>query len=91
MAIEFFRDGEVDDRFCPFVDGADRSNPTLPHHCCCHVSRWMQAVRRDRRWTEFARKIEREHDLSELALGVGPPASVATRQHDVVKIDRMLA
>ena len=73
MAIEFFRDGEVDDRFCPFVDGADRSNAALPHHRCCHISCRMQAIRRDPRWIEFARKIEREHDLREFALGIGPP------------------
>jgi len=72
MAIEFFREGQLDDRFFSFVDGADRSSPTLSHHCCCHVSRWIQAVRRDLRWIEFARKIEREHDVRELALGAWP-------------------
>src|SRR5260221_14683552 len=91
MTIEFFRQSKIKDRFGSFLDGANRCNPALPHHCCRHISSRMQAICRNCRWIEFAREIEREHDLGKLALGIGQPAAVARAQHRMIKVDRMLA
>ena len=51
----------------------------------------MQAIRRNRRGIELACEIEREHDLRELALGISPPAGITACEHNIVKIDRLLA
>ena len=39
---------------------------------------------------EFTGEIDREHDLRQLALAVGPRAAVAARQHDIGEIERLL-
>jgi hypothetical protein len=51
----------------------------------------MQAIRRNRRGIELACEIERQHDLRELALGIGPPAGITGCEHNIIKIDRLLA
>ena len=39
----------------------------------------------------LAGEIESEHDLSELALGIGARAAIAAGQHDIIEVDRVLS
>jgi hypothetical protein len=40
---------------------------------------------------QLAFEIERKNDLGELTLGIGAPARVTARQHDIVEVDQVLA
>src|SRR5262249_57886873 len=89
--IKCFRQYKVEDRFCSFLDGADRCDTALPNHRGGHISSWMQAIHCRRRGIELACKIEREHDLREFALGISPPAGITACEHNIIKIDWLLA
>ena len=50
----------------------------------------MEAVHCHVAGLELLGEVDGEQDLRQLALAIGPDAAIAVRQHDVVKVDRLL-
>jgi len=62
--------------------------PAAP--CSVHVSCGVKAGDRDTGSLERSPEIDREHDLRQLALTIGSVPAVATGQHYVAEVDRLL-
>jgi hypothetical protein len=63
----------------------------LAHHLGVEQRAGMQRVGGQRRRVAPRREIDRRHDHRQFRLAVGAPAGIAARQHDVGKVDRLLA
>jgi hypothetical protein len=83
--------GEIEDRPRAFLDRAQWPHPCPPHHACVHVSCGVKAGDRNAGTLERSPEIDREHDLSQLALTIGSSPPVAAGQHYVAKVDRLLS
>lgn len=88
--LDFGREGKIKDRLGAFLNRALRRDAGLADHCCRHIARRMQAVDGNAGAFKRPREINVEHDLGKFALAVGSRAAVTVRQHDIVKVDRLL-
>ena len=83
--------GKIEDRPRAFLDRAQWPHPGPPHRACVHVSCGVKAGDRDSATLERSPEIDREHDLSQLALTISSGPAVATGQHYVAEVDRVLS
>ena len=69
---------ELQDRGAAFFHRADRLRAGETHHGRVHIGGRVEAVDRDLAALELLGEIDREQNLRELALAIGPDPAIAT-------------
>src|SRR6516162_9654033 len=88
--LDLGRGCKLEDGESTFLDRAPR-RAKLAHHLGVHEGCRMQRIDGDAAAIELLCEVNREQDLCEFALAVGPHAAIFACEHNVGKIERLLS
>src|ERR1700681_2762942 len=73
-----------------FFEGVETATELGEHHLGWHIGSRMQTVDGDLGRGQLGGELEAGHDLSELALAVGPITAIAVLEHKVTELEGVL-